>query len=308
MIHTFGLFVWMALSCVIAFGADVSVTDSNGNQIVVNDSSRIVAVGGDITEIIYALGAKEQLVARDTTSYFPDEVESLPDVGYMRTLSPEGILAMEPSVILAVQGSGPETSIKQLRDAGVPLVMIGRGESIEAVEKKISLIAKAIHKVEAGKVLVEKLDAEYKEFQKSLKKITGKPKVLFLMNAQRGTLLAAGEKTGADVMISMAGGVNAVKGFIGYKAISTEAAVQAMPDVIVIPSHGAERVGGTEGLSSMPELKNTPAVKNNKVVQFDSLYLLMFGPRFVYAAAELADIMHDGYIKPEMFQAKEKSE
>ena len=64
--------------------------------------ARIVSLGGAVTEIVVALGAQEQLVARDSTSTFPPSVATLPDVGYVRALSPEGVLALGPELILAV--------------------------------------------------------------------------------------------------------------------------------------------------------------------------------------------------------------
>ena len=71
------------------------------------DTSRLVSIGGDVTEIIYALGEEKRLIARDSTSLYPKEATQLPDVGYMRALSPEGILAVNPTAIIAVEGSGP---------------------------------------------------------------------------------------------------------------------------------------------------------------------------------------------------------
>ncbi len=56
---------------------------------------KVVALGGDITEIVYALGAQSELVARDTTSTWPAQARGLPDVGYLRQLSAEGILAAQ---------------------------------------------------------------------------------------------------------------------------------------------------------------------------------------------------------------------
>lgn len=62
---------------------------------------RIVTIGGDITEIVFALGAGDQVIARDSTSLVPEQVKSLPDVGYMRMLNPEGILSVKPTLIIA---------------------------------------------------------------------------------------------------------------------------------------------------------------------------------------------------------------
>ena len=62
---------------------------------------KIVTLGGDVTEIVYALGASSSLVARDSTSQWPQAANVLPDVGYLRQLNAEGILSMRPTLVLA---------------------------------------------------------------------------------------------------------------------------------------------------------------------------------------------------------------
>ncbi|RYE57031.1 MAG: hemin ABC transporter substrate-binding protein, partial [Rhizobiaceae bacterium] len=88
------------------------------------DTSRLVTVGGSVTEIVFDLGLGDKVVARDITSFYPDAVNKLPSVGYMRALSPEGVLSVNPSAILMIQGSGPKETIDVLSKASVPLVTI----------------------------------------------------------------------------------------------------------------------------------------------------------------------------------------
>ncbi|MBC8653116.1 ABC transporter substrate-binding protein, partial [Providencia vermicola] len=70
-------------------------------------TERIVTLGGDVTEIVYALGAEQQLVARDSTSLHPEQATKLPDVGYMRMLNAEGVLSMRPTLVLASELAKP---------------------------------------------------------------------------------------------------------------------------------------------------------------------------------------------------------
>ena len=70
-------------------------------------ASRIVSIGGSITEIVYALGEEDRLIARDQTSIYPDAAKKLPDVGYIRQLSPEGVLSVNPDLVIALEGYGP---------------------------------------------------------------------------------------------------------------------------------------------------------------------------------------------------------
>ncbi|TIO39759.1 MAG: hemin ABC transporter substrate-binding protein, partial [Mesorhizobium sp.] len=91
---------------------------------VFSDTSRIAAIGGSITEIVYALGEEGHLVARDSTSSFPQAAQKLPDVGYMRALSPEGVLSVNPSGILALHGSGPKETVDVLKKSSVPFIEV----------------------------------------------------------------------------------------------------------------------------------------------------------------------------------------
>jgi hypothetical protein len=103
----------------------VTVRDAAGRNVDVKDASRIVSVGGAVTEILYALGLADRIVAVDSTSLFPAEaLKQKPNVGYMRALSAEGVLGLNPSLVLAIEGSGPKETIAVLEAATVPLVRV----------------------------------------------------------------------------------------------------------------------------------------------------------------------------------------
>jgi len=118
------------------------------------DTSRIVSIGGAVTEIIHALGAQDRIVAVDTTSQFPVAAKQKPNVGYMRALSPEGVLSMKPSLIVAIEGSGPADALKVLEAASVPLVMIPNEYTIKGVVEKIRAVAKIVNRTEIGRAHV----------------------------------------------------------------------------------------------------------------------------------------------------------
>lgn len=288
--------------------ADITVTGADDILVTIQNHSRIITVGGDVTEIVYALGAGDRVVGRDDTSYYPGRVNDLPSVGYMRALAPEGILSLNPTLIIATASSGPPATIEQIRNTGVSLVIIEKDDSHESVINKINMIAKCVGKTDEGKQIATKLNQQRKLLETALEKVKSFPRILFLMNMQRGTLMAAGEKTGANTMINLIRAKNAVSGFSSYKALSAEVAVAGQPDVILVPSHGLSMMGGIEKVSTLPELASTPAVKNKKVLSMDSSFLLMFGPRYLEAAAELAHLVYPDFVIPTELINKEKSE
>ena len=117
------------------------------------EGSRVLSIGGSVTEIVYALGQEDRLVARDTTSNFPASAEELPDVGYMRALSPEGILSVDPDLIIAEAGSGPVETIDVMEQANIPFITIPDGFDREAVGLKIRAVGEALGVSEEGDAL-----------------------------------------------------------------------------------------------------------------------------------------------------------
>ena len=76
---------------------------------------RVITIGGSLTEIVYALDSQALLVGSDTTSYYPEAAEELPKVGYQRTLSAEGILSLDPDLVIVTEEAGPPAVLKQLQ-------------------------------------------------------------------------------------------------------------------------------------------------------------------------------------------------
>ena len=138
MISLFGrptLAAAMGLSLFLAGPAPASE-----NVTIFADTSRIAAIGGSITEIVYALGEEGHLVARDSTSRYPTAAMALPDVGYMRQLSAEGVLSVNPSGILALHGSGPKEAVDVLKKSSVPFIDVPEHYSHDGILEKIRIV------------------------------------------------------------------------------------------------------------------------------------------------------------------------
>ncbi|MEM7279169.1 MAG: ABC transporter substrate-binding protein, partial [Pseudomonadota bacterium] len=169
-----------------------------------------------MTEIVYALGAQDDLVAVDSTSLYPQSAQDLPDVGYMRQLAAEPILSLNPTLLLAVDDAGPPTVLDQLREAGTPLVVIPDDPSPEGVTEKVMIVAEALGMNGKGETMAAQLNADFSSLKDWVAESNGKPKVLFLLSIGSGAPLAAGRGTSAAGIIELAGGQNAIDGFDGY--------------------------------------------------------------------------------------------
>lgn len=256
-----------------------------------NMPNRIVSVGGAVTEIIYALGAQDLIVAVDSTSKFPAEAGEKPDVGYMRALSPEGVLSMKPGMIIAIEGSGPKDALKVLEAASVPLSIVPNVYTQQGVIEKIITVAKLVGREKEGDVLIARVNEDFVTLKKQLAKAGAARRVMFALSIQSGRIMVAGRETSAAAIIELAGAKNVFKDFKGYKPVSAEAIIAAAPDVIVMMERGGGGHARRDEILSLPAIKATPAGANKKLVAMNGLYLLGFGPRTAQAARSLADAL-----------------
>lgn len=242
---------------------------------------RVLSVGGSVTEIVFALGQEGRLVGRDTTSTYPAAAEALPDVGYLRALSPEGVLSVSPDLILMEAGAGPAETLATLEGAGVKIVTIPAANSPESVVAKVQAVAGALGQEAKGAELAARIEAETAKALAQVAAQPGpKPRVLFVLGNSGGRLTGAGSDTSAAAIIALAGGVNAIEGFAGYKALTDEAVAAAAPDVILaMQSSEGPGFPDDDPLLAHAALAATPAGQAKRLIRMPGMFLLGFGPR-----------------------------
>ncbi len=293
------LAVFSSLALVsLALAQTVTVTDAEGKQISISDTSRVLTLGGPVTEIVFALGQGEKVIATDTSSYFPAAVSALPKVGYQRSLSAEGIVAQKPSLILGTTEAGPPAAIKQLRETGITTLILAADPSVQGAKNKIIAIGKVFGVQPRAEALARGIDLDLAQAKAYFTQIKKKPKVLFVYARGAGTLLASGTGSAADGMIKLAGAVNAITGYEGYKPLTSEAVVAAAPDAVLFLTEGLKSIGGVEGALKLPGIALTPAGKNKRIVDMDDLYTLSFGPRLGKAVIDLTFLLHPELKRP----------
>lgn len=249
--------------------------------------SRVVSLGGDVTEIAFALGRGDRIAAVDVTSLYPAEANRLPKVGYVRQLSAEGILAAKPDLILVSGDAGPPEAIEQLKSAGIPMVTLPKDHTLAGIEKKIVAVAEALDAKTEGEALASKFETERRGAEAAAK-ADDPVTAVYVMGRPDGALIAAGDGTAAAAMLEAAGLRNVFAGTPGYKPLTGEALVVANPAVIVTGERTVQAAGGLEKLKALPALDAAQAVKSNRLLVFDDMYLLGLGPRSAQAAKELA--------------------
>jgi len=271
-----------------ALAAGVTVHDARNREVTISDPARIVSIGGAITEILYALGFEDRLAGVDTTSLYPPAaLRDKPNVGYMRQLSAEGVLGLNPSLVLAVQGSGPKETMDVLEAAKVPLVLVPESFSETGLLDKIKLVGHAMGADKRAECLTAAVADDLAQLRELRARVTRPVRVMFVMSLLNGRAMAAGKNTAANEIIALAGAVNAIDSYDGYKIINDEAIVAAKPDVVLSIARSRDTLDA-ETVYLHPAFAMTAVAANKAFISMDGLYLLGFGPRTAAAARELS--------------------
>ncbi|ANS84943.1 Hemin-binding periplasmic protein HmuT [Vibrio scophthalmi] len=252
-----------------AFGLLVASSSLMAQQHTESQSAqtnRIISAGSSITELIVALGAKEQLVALDVTSKKYNQDEKLPLVGYHRQLSAEGLMALSPTHLIGSHEMGPDSTLTLLKNGGIDVETVPSGDTEQDLFNRIDKIAAITgtqdHAVDLKASIKSKLDAMQQ------RDVTDAPKVLFAMLSKGRPATIAGDKTTIDVIVQLAGGQNPAKNMMSsYKPVSQEAMVEMQPDYLLVTKRAWQALGGKEGiLQEFPLLAATPAGSQDRII------------------------------------------
>ena len=264
-------------------------------QEAVPDGTRLITLFGDLTEIVYALGVEEFLVARDTSSIYPPEAEALPNLGFAGALNAEAILDFEPTLIIGTPMAGPPEVLEQLRQAGVEVLVIADLLELDAPQIKIRLVGETLGIPERAEALAQDVEARMAAVIAAYANPERPLRVMHIYIRRGGLQLVSGAGNQAEAIIEAAGGIDAAAeaGIVGWQPLSPEALVAANPDVYLVMDRGLEVIGGLDGLLEIPGMAETRAGEGPYVISMPDLYLLGFGPRLPEAIADLAQFLRD---------------
>ena len=283
-------FIFFALSS-SAFAQPRTITDAAGRKVTITDNSRIVSIGGAVTEVLYALGLADKIIAVDSTSTFPEAAQKKTNVGYMRALAPEGVLKVGPTLILAIEGAGPAEAVEILERASVPYVVVPEAKDAEGVLRKIRFIAETVGVPAEGEKLADAVEEDFAALGNALKGVKQHRKAAFILAMGSGSPIVGGAGTSADALFKLADVDNALASVSGFKPASDEAMLVAAPDAVVVMSE-RDHAMSPDKLFSMPSLASSPAAKTRNLIGLPGLYLLGFGPRTAHAARDLAAALY----------------
>ncbi|UUN26573.1 hemin ABC transporter substrate-binding protein [Streptomyces sp. FIT100] len=269
----------------------VTVDSADGRKVTVTSADRIVPLTGSLNEIVFTLGLGDRVVARDITATF-EQAAKLPVVTRAHDVSAESVLSLRPGIVLAETTTGPAEAIGQIRDAGIPLVVVEPAKSLDDVGRRIDRVAQILGVKAAGAELKKRTEARIAAVQKTIPARAGRePRVAFLyVRGSAAVYLIGGAQSGAVSLLEAAGAVDAGKESgldKDFTPITSEALAKAAPDAILVMTKGLQSVGGVDGLVEIPGVAQTPAGMNRRIVSVEDGVLLNYGPRTDQVLSEI---------------------
>ncbi|MDQ7908055.1 ABC transporter substrate-binding protein [Phytohabitans sp. ZYX-F-186] len=286
----------------------VTYTDITGKPVTITDASRILALDmyGTLATTVYALGLGDRLVGRDVSTGLP-ELRHLPLVTRNgHELNGEAILDLRPSVILTDYSIGPLEVQLQLRDSGIPVVIMSDQRSRDLIGPQIEAVAEALGVPRLGERLAARVRGETEAAQARVAELAPadpahRLRMVFLyMRGNAGVYYWFGKGSGADDLIHDLGGIDVATeaGLSGMRPLNAEGLATANPDLYLMMTHGLESVGGIDGLRKVPGVADTSAGAHSCVVDMSDYQILSFGPQFPATLQALAEAIYRQAIRP----------
>lgn len=283
----------------------VTLTDAQGTKVTVTDVSRVLALDlhGTLSRTVFELGMGDQLVGRDLSTQF-DEASDLPMVtGKGHELNAEALLGLDPTLIITDTSLGPWDVILQMRDAGIPVVVVDSGRNLGNVSEITQMVGDALGVPGAGAALAKRTEAEIKDVTARIEAVAPpqneRLRTVFLyVRGSAQVYYMFGEGSGAADLISSVGAYDVASeiGWKGMRPVTAEGLVEAAPELVVMMTKGLESTGGVDGLlEAVPALAQTPAGQNKRFVTIDDSLILGYGP----STAEVLNALSVAVLAPE---------
>jgi iron complex transport system substrate-binding protein len=276
--------------------ASITITDQAGRTVTLPGiPQRIVSIAPANTEILFALGLSDRVVAVTDFCTYPPEATEKPSIGGFYDPNIEEIIALSPDLVLAAP-IHEDQIIPQLETRGITVLAI-TPENLDEVLEAVNLIGKVTGVENKAAALVKDMQQRITAVTKITADLTAgqRPTVLYLV--WHDPLYAAGANTFHDELIRKAGGVNMVTEK-EYPGINMETVISTNPDIILAGIGMGE--GGDAPLIFAQQdsrLRDVSARKNNRVYGVNSELVDRAGPRIVDALEEFARLIH-----PELFK------
>lgn len=274
----------------------LTFTDGLGREVKLDGPAQhIISLAPSNTEILFAIGAGDQMVGRDAYSDYPAEVSAVTDIGDTYSdLDTELIVSLKPDLILAAEINTQE-QVKALEDLGLTVYYLRNPTTLEGMYQNLEIVAQLTGHEADATALIDSLKARVAVIDNALAPISARPSVFYEIDGtDPAKPYTAGKGTFITLLIERAGGTNIAADIDGYPQLSLEQVVAADPSFIIL---GDSAFGVTaELVSTRPGWENLSAVKSKQILPFDDNLLSRPGPRMVDGLEALVAILHPSLI------------
>ncbi|WP_084385939.1 ABC transporter substrate-binding protein [Methanoculleus horonobensis] len=274
----------------------VTVTDDSKKTVLIRgEPQRIVSLAPSNTEILYALGLDDRIVAVTERCDYPPATADKPKVGGFSTVNIEKVIAMEPDLIFAAPANTDEV-IDRLRSLGMTVVILDP-QTIDGVLHDIELTGRATGQEEQASTLIEELRTRIGTVAETAAgSPADRPSVAHII--WHDPLWVCGQGTFQNEVITIAGGTNAFGPVDGWSIVSLEEFITTNPDYILVSSGSGMDRDGYDAIYNYiitePRLQRLDAVRNERVYVIDADIVSRGSPRIVDALEEVAGYLHPG--------------
>lgn len=266
------------------------LTGCNGQTNNVKEE-RIISLMPSNTEILYALGMKEEMVGVSTVDDYPKEVKNLEKFDAMQ-LNYEALLKAKPTIVFAHESmTSQEKVLKRLNNKGIKVVMVKDAQNFDEMYASINQIGKAIHKEKEANQLEKKIKEDIKQVIGEYHNKLADKKVLVEVSPAP-EIYTGGKGTLFDDMIHQLGSVNIFHDINGWQPVNSEAIIKRNPDVIIATSDLSDEAYKAS-VEKRGGFSNVNAVKRDAVYTIDADEISRPGPRIAKGLKELAETIHD---------------
>jgi iron complex transport system substrate-binding protein len=262
------------------------------------EPNSVVSMTPQLTEILYALGLEDKIIAVSSDSDYPPEALKKPKIGTFWQPNLEAIISIRPKLVIAEDFEQQKQVTRQLERLGYTVLIVSLN-NIQQLFETIETVGKATGKESEAQRLAA--DIKSKLINLSGRLSTGR-KFSVLWVIQASPIRAAGRDTFANELIELAGGLNAIGPTVQkYPPVGIEQIVASAPEVIIEPTMGGgdietQQKAAIEFWSKWP---NLPAVKNNRIYVISGDTVSRLGPRLDKGIEAVARCLH-----PSMFETQ----
>ncbi len=254
--------------------------------------SRLVVTGGSLTDVVFAVGGEDQVVAVDSSSLSPPEAQQKPIVGYYRELSAEGVLSMSPTHLWALEGTGSEQTLRQIERTGVVVEHFPKPQSVADLIAMIERVGVELGLQGQAQQVIASIETDLQSMGAILNPGSqAHRRALFVLQASERGIVAAGQNTVPALLFGYAQVENMVD-HNGYKPVSTEYLAVSQPDFLVAPSHVVEAAGGRERFCAQSSLRLMDAARDCRLLVLDSMLALGMTTRIADAIQQVHAYAH----------------